>query len=54
MLSELLAKKKYALLGQKPRSNAVKVDISGGLICVLNLGKNGIVIEEISRDFAHL
>ena len=29
MLSELLAKKKYALLGQKPRSNGVKVNISG-------------------------
>ena len=29
MLEELLAKKKYALLGQKPRSNGVKVNISG-------------------------
>ena len=29
MLSKLLAKKKYALLGPKPRSKGVKVDISG-------------------------
>ena len=29
MLSELLTKMKYALLGQKPRSKGVKVGISG-------------------------